>query len=68
MAEGLIAHALHNIAAPIGDGVDGAEVVAVEIAGLVGLRDAALFGLDVDGGELSVGINEVFAPDGVAGG
>ena len=35
LPEGLIAHALDDVAASVGDGVDGAEVVAMEIAGPV---------------------------------
>ena len=63
--EGCVTHSLNDVALSIGDGVDGAEVVVVEVAGFV--RDGGCWracctrcvGFDVNGNQLSIDIDEV---------
>ena len=60
LSEGGVCHAFNDVALAVGDGVDGAEVVVVEVAGFVGDGGCVCCGFDVDGDELAVGVDEVF--------
>ncbi|OJA03802.1 hypothetical protein BGC33_00580, partial [Bathymodiolus thermophilus thioautotrophic gill symbiont] len=62
LSEGGVCHAFDDVALAVGDGVDGAEVVVVEVAGFVGDGGCVCCGVgfNVDGDELAVGVDEVF--------
>ncbi|CAB5504977.1 hypothetical protein THERMOT_2068 [Bathymodiolus thermophilus thioautotrophic gill symbiont] len=60
MSEGSVCHAFDDVALAVGDGVDGAEVVVVEVAGFVEDGGCVYCGFNVDGNELAVGVDEVF--------
>ena len=59
LSEDSVCHAFNDVALAVGDGVNGAEVVVVEVAGFVEDGGCVYCGFNVDGNELSVGVDEV---------